>query len=186
MPHGCADEPRDDMTDEELIAVIRTQTPAGHLTPVATPSVVAAVEAEVGHPMPPFLRRLYTEVSDGGFGIDGWECASLSPHPDHDFCDAEDILELYRGFTTPTDDPDDETVPPGVVPLMDRGCAMWTLVDFRTPDGRVWVWDGNECCRRLLPTTFTSVREYFAEGVAGRLDGPSPLDSQLVREPCGH
>ncbi|MFF9324193.1 hypothetical protein ACF1AY_05685 [Streptomyces sp. NPDC014776] len=83
------------MTDEELIAVIRTQTPAGHLTPVATPSVVAAVEAEVGHPMPPFLRR-------------------------------------------------------------------------------------------LLPTTFTSVREYFAEGVAGRLDGPSPLDSQLVREPCGH
>ncbi|MER5481506.1 hypothetical protein ABT026_31715 [Streptomyces sp. NPDC002734] len=72
---------------------------------------------------------------------------------------------------------------------MDRGCAMWTLVDFRTSDGRVWEWDGNECCGKLCPTTITSVREYFAEGVAGRLDGPNVLSSQLgrvERETCEH
>ncbi|MEV8597603.1 SMI1/KNR4 family protein [Streptomyces sp. NPDC052012] len=174
------------MTEDELITVIRKQTPANNLAPVATTTVIAAVEAEVGHPMPRFLRRLYAEVSNGGFGIDGWECASLSPLPDQYFCDSEDILELYRSFTTPTEDPDDETVPPGIVPIMDRGCTMWTLVDFRTPGGRIWVWDGNECCRRLLPTTIMSVRAYFAEGIAGRLDGPSPLNSQLVRELCEH
>ncbi|MFF6981298.1 SMI1/KNR4 family protein [Streptomyces sp. NPDC008343] len=174
------------MTEDELIAMVRKQTPADNLAPVAAPTVIAAVEAEVGHPMPRFLRRLYTEVSNGGFGIDGWECASLSPLPDHYFCDGEDILELYRSFTTPTQDPGDETVPPGIVPIMDRGCTMWTLVDFRTPDGRIWVWDGNECCRKLCPTTITSVREYFAEGIAGRLDGPSPLHNHLIRESCEH
>lgn len=139
------------MTEDELIAAVRKQTPADNLAPVATPTVISAVEAEVGHPMPRFLRRLYAEVSNGGFGIDGWECASLSP-----------------------------------LPIMDRGCTMWTLVDFRTPDGRIWVWDGNECCRKLCPTTITSVREYFAEGIAGRLDGASPLHSQLIRESCEH
>ncbi|WP_167469429.1 SMI1/KNR4 family protein [Streptomyces rubrogriseus] len=128
------------MTEDELIAVIRKQTSAGNLAPVATPALIAAVEAEIGHPMPRFLRRLYTEVSNGGFGIDGRECASLSPLPDHYFCDGEDILELYRSFATPAGDPGDETVlPPGIVPIMDRGCTMWTLVDFRTPDGRIWV-----------------------------------------------
>ncbi|MFF7334950.1 SMI1/KNR4 family protein [Streptomyces sp. NPDC008150] len=174
------------MTEDELIAAVRKQTPDDNLAPVATPTVISAVEAEVGHPMPRFLRRLYAEVSNGGFGIDGWECASLSPLPDHYFCDGEDILELYRGFTTPTQDPDGETVPHGIVPIMDRGCTMWTLVDFRTPDGRIWVWDGNECCRKLCPTTITSVREYFAEGIAGRLDGASPLHSQLIGESCEH
>ncbi|WP_079193108.1 SMI1/KNR4 family protein [Streptomyces sp. CB02460] len=174
------------MTEDELIAAVRKQTPEENLAPVATLTVISAVEAEVGHPMPRFLRRLYAEVSNGGFGIDGWVCASLSPLPDHCFGDGEDILELYRGFTTPTQDPDDETVPHGIVPIMDRGCTMWTLVDFRTPDGRIWVGDGNECCRKLGPTTITSVREYFAEGIAGRLDGASPLRSQLMRESCEH
>ncbi|MEU6162392.1 SMI1/KNR4 family protein [Streptomyces sp. NPDC047130] len=173
------------MTEDELIAVIRRQTPADVLVPVATPAVLAAVEAEVGHPMPRFLRRLYTEVSNGGFGVDGWKCASLSPLPDHVFCDVEDILELYRMFTRPSDDPDDETVPPGIVPIMDVGCSMWNFVDFRTPGGRVWFWDGNACCRSFLPTTVMSVQEFFAEGVAGRLDGGCPLNSQFVREPCG-
>ncbi|WP_121751008.1 SMI1/KNR4 family protein [Streptomyces sp. E2N166] len=168
------------MTEDELIAVVRKQTPADDLAPVATPAVIAAVEAEDGHPMPRFLRRLYAEVSNGGFGTNGWECASLSPLPDHYFCDGEDILALYRGFTTPTQDLD-ETVPPGIVPIMDRGCTMWTLVDFRTPDGRIWIWDGNECCRKLCPTTITSVREYFAEGIAGRPNGPGPPHSQLIR-----
>ncbi|WP_203593964.1 hypothetical protein [Streptomyces sp. SID9124] len=48
------------------------------------------------------------------------------------------------------------------------------------------VWDENECRRKLCPTTITSVREYFAEGIAGRLDGASPLHSQLIRESCEH
>ncbi|GGL82530.1 hypothetical protein GCM10010095_79090 [Streptomyces anthocyanicus] len=65
------------MTEDELIAVISNQTHAGNLAPVATPALIAAVDADVGHPMPRFLRRLHTEVSNGGFGIDGWECASL-------------------------------------------------------------------------------------------------------------
>ncbi|MGW1230350.1 hypothetical protein [Streptomyces sp. NPDC002530] len=52
------------------------------------------------------------------------------------------------------------------------------VTDFRTLVGRIWVRGGNECSRRLFPTTVTTVREYGAKGIAARLDGPGPLHSQ--------
>ncbi|MGJ5748784.1 hypothetical protein FB563_6341 [Streptomyces puniciscabiei] len=56
------------MTDDEIIHRIREQDAAGELPPPAPPEAVAELEAVVGHPMPPLLKRIYLEVADGGFG----------------------------------------------------------------------------------------------------------------------
>jgi hypothetical protein len=36
--------------------------------------------------------------------------------------------------------------PPSVVPLLAWGCAIWSLVDYSTPEGRMWGWDPNQHC----------------------------------------
>ncbi|MFJ6000186.1 hypothetical protein [Streptomyces sp. NPDC092370] len=56
------------------------------------------------------------------------------------FSDCADITMAYRGFADP------DVLPPGIVPLLDRGCAMWTLIEFRTADGQLWDWDPSLCC----------------------------------------
>jgi hypothetical protein len=56
------------MTDDEIIQRIRDQDTAGELPPPAPPEAVAELEAAVGYPMPPLLKRIYLEVADGGFG----------------------------------------------------------------------------------------------------------------------
>ncbi|MER5338482.1 hypothetical protein [Micromonospora sp. NPDC002717] len=69
---------------------------------------------------------------------------------------------------------------PSVVPLLAWGCAIWSLVDFGTPEGRMWGWDPNVRCleHALFPEDFT-----LAERLCGWLDGrddfpeaPTPPD----------
>jgi hypothetical protein len=102
---------------------------------------VTAFERLVGHPMPELLKRMYLEVANGGFGPGG--VVSLTETDDW-FSDCADITMAYRAFGAP----DGEDIPRGLVPLMDRGCAMWALIDFRTADGQIWDWDPNVCCIR--------------------------------------
>jgi hypothetical protein len=58
--------------------------------------------------------------------------------------------------------------PPSVVPLLTWGCAIWSLVDYSTPEGRMWGWDPSGCCLRhgLFPEDRT-----LAERLTGWLDG---------------
>ncbi|MGV9273826.1 DUF4240 domain-containing protein [Streptomyces griseosporeus] len=167
-----------DASDDDLIAAIRQRVAGRGLPPPASAADIAEFEHRVGHPMPALLRRLYLEVGNGGFGI--WSCLSLTT-VDAWFGDFEDLAEAYRIFSLPADDPWDESVPKGVVPLMDRGCCMWTMVDFRTPEGRIWDWDANDCCT-LTPTTLT-----LADWLKGWLEGwiiPGPY-SELRVHPAG-
>lgn len=55
-------------------------------------------------------------------------------------------MSAYRDFGDP-----EHGLPPGIVPLMDRGYAMWTLVDFRTTDGQV----SNQLISDTEPTAAT-------------------------------
>ncbi|MEU0600878.1 DUF4240 domain-containing protein [Streptomyces sp. NPDC006393] len=144
---------RQAMTDDELVEAVRTRVADRDLPSPATPDDVAAVERAVGRPMPPLLRRLYLEVANGGFGV--WECLSLTDTGNR-FSDERDMIEAHRLFSM-KDDSGIPAIPEGVVPLMDRGCSMWTMIDFSTPEGRVWDWDANDCCR-LVPTTLTLAR----------------------------
>ena len=54
------------MTDDEIIHGIREQDVAGELPKPVPPEAVAELEAVVGHPMPPLLKRIHLEVADGG------------------------------------------------------------------------------------------------------------------------
>ncbi|MFJ4097462.1 SMI1/KNR4 family protein [Kitasatospora sp. NPDC089913] len=46
--------------------------------PPLTNAKVEQVERQLGHELPPLLRRIYTEIDDGGFGPEG-DLASLTP-----------------------------------------------------------------------------------------------------------
>ncbi|WP_194292802.1 DUF4240 domain-containing protein [Streptomyces smaragdinus] len=150
-------------SDDDIIAAVRERVAGRDLPPPASEADVAAFERRVGHPMPTLLRRLYLEVANGGFGI--WECVSLTSVDDRWFSDVEDLTVAYEAFQTLSDDPDHEPVPKGAVPLMDRGCNMWTVLDFGTPQGRIWDWDPHDCCA-FTPTTLA-----FADWIRGWLEG---------------
>ncbi|MGX1668108.1 hypothetical protein [Streptomyces sp. NPDC055400] len=59
---------------------------------------------------------------------------------------------------------------------MDRRCAMWALVDFRTADGQMGDWDPNLCCAEHAPAPLgQSLAEWLTDWLNGALpDGPYP------------
>jgi hypothetical protein len=73
--------------------------------------------------------------------------------------------------------------PPSVVPLLTWSCAIWSLADYSTPEGRMRGWDPNGCCLRhsLFPEDRT-----LAERLTGWLDGnneDSPQPSAQAPSP---
>jgi hypothetical protein len=149
---------------------IRAKAPPGTLPPPAAPEAVAHLEATVGHPMPPLLKRIYLEVADGGFGRWG---GALSLTEDRDDPPVPEAYEAWREGYGPG-------YPRAVVPLLTWGCAIWSLVDYSTPDGRMWGWDPNARCleHALFPEGIT-----LAERLCGWLDereefpeAPTPTD----------
>ncbi|MFJ3671187.1 SMI1/KNR4 family protein [Streptomyces sp. NPDC090106] len=162
------------VTDDDLILAVREKVADRGLPEPASPADVRAVEQLVGHPMPELLRRLYLEVSNGGFG--SWDAVSLTDTGDW-FSDCADIAETYRDFSER-----DCPLPSGIVPLMDRGCAMWTLIDFRTADGQIWDWDPASCCtdHALAP-----LDQPLAQWLADWLRDTASDSSSPHREPTG-
>ena len=153
------------MTEDEIIHAIRERYPAGERPPTAPPEAVAELEAVVGYPMPPLLKRIYLEVADGGFGRRGEALSLADPEAGYRYSDADLLLAEYRGWSQST-----PGYPPSVVPLLTWGCAIWSLVDFSTPEGRMWGWDPNARCpwhgEALFPEDFT-----LAERLQGWLEG---------------
>ncbi|MET7568144.1 SMI1/KNR4 family protein [Streptomyces sp. NPDC005492] len=150
------------MTEDAIIHAVRARYRAGERPPTAPPEAVTELEGAVGYPMPALLRRIHLEVADGGFGRRG-EALSLTDR-EYRFSDSGRLVEEYlRWRRTPGH-------PPSVVPLLTWGCAIWSLVDFSTPEGRMWGWDPNARCpwhgEALFPEDFT-----LAERLQGWLDG---------------
>ncbi|MEV1026905.1 SMI1/KNR4 family protein [Streptomyces sp. NPDC050264] len=163
------------MTDDDaLIQAVREQVADRELPDPAGADDARVVEQLVGHPMPALLRRLYLEVANGGFGP--WDVVSLTDTGDW-FSDCADVAEAYRDFADPQ-----SPLPPGIVPLMDRGCAMWALIDFKTADRQMWDGDPTLCCTEhaLAP-----LGQSLAEWLTGRLNGTVPDGPCPRREPAG-
>jgi len=77
---------------------------------------VAAVERELGFPLPRLLVRLYQEVANGGFGP------------------AYLLLPLVgEGRTAVAEYGPCEYWPHGVLPILDWGCGMYAAVDCLDP-----------------------------------------------------
>ncbi|MER7579672.1 hypothetical protein [Kitasatospora sp. NPDC097691] len=122
------------MTDDEIIAACRRIARERQAPPPAPPAAVVRAERVIGFTFPTLLRRLYTEVSNGGFGpADGVLPVDVGQWHEH-------IAESYEHGPDPTGG-----VPAGVVPLYDWGCTRWSMIDFRDPDGAMWSAAEGDC-----------------------------------------
>ncbi|MEU4116538.1 hypothetical protein AB0F71_18855 [Kitasatospora sp. NPDC028055] len=105
------------MTDDETIEACRRIARDWDVPPPAPPEAVVKAERVIGFEFPPLLRRLYTEVSNGGFGpADGVLSVDVGQCHEH-------ITEAYAYGPDPTGG-----VPAGVVPLYDWAarCGRWS------------------------------------------------------------
>lgn len=160
-------------TDEEIVAKIREFAEKNELPQPAPAAAADELEAALGQPMPPLLRRIYCEVANGGFGIDG-DVVSLTDTGKW-YSDEESLTDIYRRWSQPPEEWD--IYPHHVVPLVTLGCAIWWHIDLRSPQGQMWGWDPNALCRhhRLFPQRFT-LAEWLTDWLQGNRTFPTPPD----------
>jgi hypothetical protein len=133
------------VTEDELVQELSALAAEGRFKePPASPGMVEAAEAAIGHALPALLRRLYTEVANGGFGpragvlgVPGGRGSSG---------DFADIVDAFREFTVelPPDHEFYHPMPPGMLWILDEGCCIWTLIDLKDSSAPLWGWDPGE------------------------------------------
>jgi hypothetical protein len=117
--------------------------PMPTVAPPATAAEVDAAAAALGFAIPPLLRRLYTEVGNGGFGPDyGLEGVPTIPPVSN----TADIVKLYEMYCRePPPEHAAYVWPRGWVPLIGGGCLYMECVDFLRPPHAVALFDGGDC-----------------------------------------
>ena len=85
----------------------------------ASHAAVDAAEKELGFPIDGLLRRLYTEVANGGFGPGEGILGVAEGHAD---ADGRPVSALYAELRA-------QGWPERLVPLCDWGCGAWACVD---------------------------------------------------------
>ncbi len=144
--------------------------PMPTIAPPATHAEVDAAEAALGFAIPPLLRRLYTEVGNGGFGpsygLEGVPTIPSTPY-------TADIVALYEMYNSepPAEHPSD-VWPRGWVPLIGGGCLYMECVDFLNPPHAVAMFDGNDCdFEQPVTASLTPVAASLAERLEAWLAG---------------
>jgi hypothetical protein len=165
------------MTDDELLAAVQTRVQTGRPTdlqrnvlvpPPASAKALAEAEDIIGYPLPPLLRRLYTEVANGGFGPFGGVEGLRDGHTSNGL----GMLDMYLQYDEPDPEPGLPPSPPrGVLMFCDHGCAMWVLLDCRHPEGQMWWWDEGERYKCDL-----TLSEWLAMWLTGQLEQGFPGD----------
>lgn len=144
-------------------AVAAAEERGVQLSERATAGQVADVEAMLGYPLHPLLKRRYLEIADGGFGPDGWR---LMPAERLTGCPHIDVLSgRPRGW------------PDQVVAVMDVGCAMLSAVDCGDSGGQVLLMDPN-AFDSGQPEAWSLDAATLAQWLEGWLDGSSWLVEQ--------
>jgi hypothetical protein len=140
--------------------------------PHATHVDVDAAGAALGFPIPPLLRRLYTEVGNGGWGpshgLDGIPTGGAAP-------DRKDLVGLYRMLTSPERTSQSPAVewPRGLVLLING--HHWDVCDFLRPPYPVFrldleTWDLERPVRESLIPVAASPTEWLEAWLAGSTD----------------
>jgi len=152
-PDELLDAIRARIADPALRIDLKT-IPAPPLYPPATKESLEAAEAELGFRLPHLLRRLYSEVENGGFGPGAGLVGVRGGHPDIDGRPLGALYNALRSEWWPRE---------GLLPLWDWGCAAWSCVDSRAADERVFAMDDTG----PTPTQFTllSWLEAWTKGV---------------------
>jgi hypothetical protein len=142
---------------DDLLERIRARIAAGRpcdipdtwlaVQPPVASAEVASVETRLGFRLPKLLRRLYTEVGNGGFGpvfgLLPLTIASLGDDPPAE-AEFELAAEYARLLLRYGGDPGGGW-PAGVVPAFYCGCTVFEFVDCRSPEGPVvWFDEGSE------------------------------------------
>ncbi|MEV8550838.1 SMI1/KNR4 family protein [Streptomyces glaucescens] len=122
-------------SETEVVTGYYADAPRGPLFPPISLSEVERAERRIGRRLPDLLRRLYTEVADGGFGPDGG-LASLTDGnraPGHlrDWPCAASVHERNRS----------EGMPPSWLFLTNGGCTMEWHVSLSAVDNPVLLYD---------------------------------------------
>ena len=108
-----------------------TPADAPPLAPPMTEAVLDDVQSQLGVPLPDFLRRVYLEVADGGFG------------PGSGLLSAGELLKTYRHLkSSPPDETEADDWPDGLLPLVQADEAYYCCLDTST--GRILETDYDE------------------------------------------
>lgn len=106
--------------------------------PPAPPEVVTRAEQQLGFALPPLLKRLYTEVANGGFGpgLVGLE----GGYADEEWPE-DTLVGLYHGYREYAAhlmecEPEvgAEPWPERLLPVCSEGCAMMLCLDCSEPE----------------------------------------------------
>jgi hypothetical protein len=128
----------DMLTDDDLIAEVRRKMDPGAVGPPISTGAMEQAERLLGFTLPALVRRLYTELGDGGFGP-GYGFLPLL-EAEHNGSE-EAAVGLYLAFRQ--GDPEDASWlwPAGLLPICDWGCAIRSCVDCTRPQGSMSVFD---------------------------------------------
>ena len=138
------------------------------LSSPATSEMVAAVERELGFPLPVLLTRLLLEIGNGGFGPGyGIACARFVPPGVF----ARELVEAYRDYA----DCADWQWPPKMLPVVEWGCGIVSCVDCRDPALPVFLVDPQ--CHCLDDPNLTATVVDAAGQVVAEI-GPRPGQAQ--------
>jgi hypothetical protein len=135
-------------------------------TALPTPAAVATldgVEGALGGALPPFLRRVYAEVADGGFG------------PGVGLLPIQAALAAYQRMRGGEELPRGRAWPEGLLPVVERDPGF-SCVDTATDAGRVVDWDpeelgefsGESAFARSFSEEAPSVEAWLGAWVGGR------------------
>jgi hypothetical protein len=135
-----------------------------HANPAASESSIRDAERALGFAIPAILRRLYSEIGDGGFGpghgfyglVSGTE-----KFPD------ENVTYLYRLFRKGDPEDPEFSWPHMLLPVLDWGCAIRSCVDCSIPSLPIVRHDPNV----ETPLQFKNEGWHFEEWLQAWLDG---------------
>lgn len=121
--------------------------------PPADLDELETAEKVLGFRLPAFLRRVYLEVADGGFGPAYGVYPVREARAGH-----EETLVAARNKLAA-----DPEWPQLLLPICDWGCASWSCLDCRTDDGSVVTLAGVDGFRE----TGHDLRSWFRAWLAG-------------------
>jgi hypothetical protein len=173
------------LSDDELIAELNGRRKAGQqlcadsphfkadFAPLSKASVVKA-EKRLGFQLPTLLRRLYTEVANGGFGY-SYGLLGLSGGMLNE--DDNDAVSQYLMYRKP--DPDDPywQWPSSLLPAMHLGCAMYHCIQCDSNAAAVtWFEPNPHCDGETWDTSFIPFAPTLAEYLSVWLSGSDVFD----------
>jgi hypothetical protein len=136
---------------------------ASSLPPPASAEALAAAETRLGFVLPPFLRRAYAEVADGGFGPGGGLLGVAA------------AVAAFERMRTGDELPRGRSWPDSLLPVVERDPGFY-CVDGSTDAGRVVDWDPEELAEfsgeKAFAKSFSeeapSVEAWLATWVGGK------------------